>query len=152
MNRVIKFRAWDKNKKVFIPTNTWSVCTLDSNPKALAVMIKNWKDYCVGEYMYDYAQEVQQFTGLHDKNGKEIYEGDIVKTDLCHPSWIGTPYQVIFKDGSFQMKAHVFFRTLSFPYHIHGGIEQGIIENEKDYEQHLEVIGNIYENPELLKP
>ena len=66
-----------------------------------------------------------QFTGLHDKNGKEIYEGDIIR----HKDMV-KPYHVIY-DGH-QFTPNDGFRSLSYP-------------------KHWEVIGNIHDNPELLK-
>jgi hypothetical protein len=110
------------------------------------VYIKNWGGY--GEYdMMEYPKEgtlhvyfgnwerggykeaiFQQFTGLLDKNGKEIYEGDICNTrdeDLltCY-SYNEFIYMVLFSEE-------------------HSGVNG---YTQKD----LEVIGNIYENPELL--
>lgn len=85
---------------------------------------------------------VGQFTGLHDKNGKEIYEGDIVKwtgktneTLLCYVDW----------------HKHLCKFYLSF------GDEQKVNDTKTDIFEMMrmgynyEVIGNIYDNPELLK-
>ena len=74
--------------------------------------------------------ELMQYTGLKDKNGKEIYEGDIIKSYY----YIDTP------NGE-QERYHqkeIKFDEISCEYNINA------FEN-------LEVIGNIYENPELLK-
>ena len=77
--------------------------------------------------------ELMQYIGLKDKNGKEIYEGDILKieTDI-----IG---EVVFKDGCFVNNSsgwglHTYL-SMPTPYKI----------------PEIEIIGNIYENPELLK-
>jgi uncharacterized phage protein (TIGR01671 family) len=80
----------------------------------------------------------QQFTRLLDKNGKEIYEGDIVRV-LKYLSPYGEPcpiFEIIFKDGMFTYKNTKFD-------------SEGIMVEEN--ENINEVIGNIYENSELLE-
>ena len=69
-------------------------------------------------------ETIGQFTGLHDKNGKEIYEGDVLKDKY---EYIGTAH---WYGSGFE-----FINT------------SGMMENGND----LEVIGNIHENPELLE-
>ena len=140
MNRLIKFRAWDKNKKVFIPTNTWAVCNIDTNPSALAVMIENWEDYNVGEYMYDYAQDINQFTGLYDKNNIEIYEGDII----CFGS--ETKYCVVFSDACFYLFHQNGLKEIDGSPYRWGLLNRAFSLNIFQ----IEIIGNIYEHPQLL--
>lgn len=79
---------------------------------------------------------VGQFTGLHDKNGKEIYEGDIVRYSLDDRKDIG---YIGFhaRSASFRVIA----KHTDFGIGNRGGL----------HELQLEVIGNIYDNPELLK-
>ena len=85
--------------------------------------------------------ELREFTGLHDKNGKEIYEGDILRdTD-------SEIYYVDFIRGCFYLKT----KYISFP---HLGWTEWLpmceidrLANPVDFE----IIGNIYDNPELLK-
>jgi uncharacterized phage protein (TIGR01671 family) len=109
--RAIKFRAWDILQKKMLPNSI----TLFANP------LSQWDDKEV---------VLMQFTGLKDKNGKEIYEGDIVSP--LH--WKPHIYQVGFDRGSF-----CFFKG------------DDPIATDAKYFEDCEVIGNIYENPELVK-
>ena len=85
---------------------------------------------------------VEQYTGLKDKNGKEIYEGDIVQIPDDWEEYgvaAGQRYEVYFAYGGFRCK------PLGFA-EIRG--DKGYwIEDSEDFE----VIGNIHENPELLE-
>ena len=80
-----------------------------------------------------------QYTGLKDKNGKEIYEGDIVHipNDWEEYGWAsGENYEIDFKEGRFRMKPK--YKPNASGYDL---------ENTNE----LEVIGNVWENPELLE-
>lgn len=106
--REIKFRAWSKE---YNEMYDWGGVQYE----IYAHLRDIWTDK---------GFELMQFTGLHDKNGKEIWEGDIVKAD-----YYGI-VEVIWKDGSFILKNKL-----------------PLIE----YQYYVEVIGNIYENRDLLK-
>ena len=104
--REIKFRAWDKRYR------TWHLWGLNVNPETGAYFTgppHNELIHC-------------QFTGLHDKNGKEIYEGDILKSETMR-----TLMTVKWWDES-------------------AGFNLAWIQGHN-----ITVIGNIYENPELIK-
>ena len=77
---------------------------------------------------------IGQYTGLKDKNGKKIYEGDIVKVFISGKWWIA---KIIYEHSGFTIDV-TNNKELEFG-------RRGIIE------RFTEVIGNIYDNPELLK-
>jgi len=108
--RAIKFRAWDGHK-------IWWVETWDE--------------------LQDKSLQIMQFTGLKDKNGKEVYEGDIVTENR------ELIYQVIWCDDKFRLG----FRLKS----INGDGLLYSFEEVFGYGERGEIIGNIYDNPDLLK-
>lgn len=158
MQREIKFRAWDTRKQMF---TGWPIAltikprtvyqkqsdgTLQILPYILTKDAKN--NQWVGEATSRYV--LMQFTGLHDKNGKEIYEGDRVRFRwnpiLGLPSdsqqWEYTlPVSYYAKWGCFVMLIPS-IKGDNCPVAAGSPAEAG---------QPIEVIGNIYENPELLK-
>lgn len=91
---------------------------------------------------YRYGDDIiEQYTGLKDKNNKEIYEGDIVEEEIDFNSKM--------TDGVFKYKVYWDSDTLTW------GLEPigfGSIHNDLwECNQSIEVIGNIHENKELLK-
>ncbi|MFJ5713143.1 YopX family protein [Neobacillus sp. NPDC093127] len=114
--REIKFRAWEKNLKEIIPVHEINFENRMINTKSV------WR-------LFDEI-ELMQYTGLKNKNGKEIYEGDIVK------------YKPMFGNGNYitavvEYSEHAEWCLGWQPLH-------GVVHK-------CEVIGNIYENPDLLE-
>ncbi len=119
MNREIKFRSW--------------------NPITRQFMALNLRDRSSVEFVYssfDYIGHLQQYTGLRDKNGIEIYEGDILLTNEDPGEGLDSHINMIVKWDSDFLKYIVFNEDCS--------LDLGYYPQDE-----LEVIGNRYENPEL---
>lgn len=87
------------------------------------------------------------YTGIKDRNGIEIYEGDIIKTPY-NMTYDFARYEIIFKDCEFYASCVALHsREDGFADISNGGYCEGSLKGF----QEVEVIGNIYENPELLK-
>lgn len=99
-------------------------------------------------------ETVGQFTGLTDKNGKKIFEGDIIKAYFQPQNFKNPPYaigSVIFENGTFKVVVHVSKNSIEYKVFEKEGIAAYSIEhNFLDRHYVLEVIGNIYDNPELF--
>jgi len=127
MNRQLKFRCWDKVNKNFVPPSHIAINgngILLITDSGMYEKFQN-KNYCDVDQEY----VIQQFTGEYDKNKKEIYEGDIVRSysdDFINENYGG---EVVFIDAGYHVKV-----------------------NEKDYMgvwsgDDIEVIGNIFQLP-----
>jgi len=135
--REIKFRIWiEEFKKMIYPgSSEWPDIYLHGNGKLYEL-----NDHHI-EMRKVLGRIALEFTGLKDKNGKEIYEGDIVMGDEYILGIIK------YEDNVKCMDAGRFMIRNKDGYSIED--EPDTLE-ESDKE--LEVIGNIYENPELLTP
>jgi uncharacterized phage protein (TIGR01671 family) len=126
--REIKFRVWDSYKKAYLDYPC-RFNHLDFNDF-----------FCCDRYFKCDEEKciVQQFTGLLDKNGEEIYEGDIIQ----YNSWTTGSY-----GSKFTGEVRFGGETAGFAiFNKEDGTEQILWRDEQDY---LTVIGNIFENPEL---
>ena len=123
--RKIKFRAWDKENEKMM-----KVSSLHLENKEISVKEN-------GTFHLFRMQDLMQYTGLKDKNSKEIYEGDIVLIKLDETStWYKTV--VGFKKGAFI--ANLIDKE-DYVYIFHHGF------TDDDFE----IIGNVYENKNLLE-
>lgn len=142
MNREIKFRAWDKkhnrmkNESLLIQFDLQSGNAVYGMEREDGENVPYWPDEA----------EIMQYTGLKDKNGKEIYEGDILEMEVDD-------------EFSFMSAAKDRRITREVTWQINYGAGWNFGQSHKDgdkrwsypfYQQECEVIGNIYENPELL--
>ncbi len=133
--REIKFRAWQKEEKVMCPVSTINISegafcigakrTDDTLIKGTRTLVLASTDgrFCKWEEI-----EFMQYAGLNDKNGKEIYEGDVV---------------LHFGGGRWRVITYKHCGFIS----MRGELEIEIPKRSED----VEVIGNIHENPELVK-
>ena len=152
--RTIKFRAWHKEEKVMC-----EVSTINFEKGAFIEGVKPGEDYVGDKYFVPAPEngrfcdwdeiELMQFTGLEDKNGKEIYEGDILKLPIYDiPAvYCGDDFYVVeFRFGAFrairmdQYKDRNDERKYKHRPFM-GAVLEPILKT---------VEGNIHENPELL--
>ena len=120
--RDIKFRVWDNERNVMFNSKSVDINFFKGKIEITSDTIRYDEVYT--DEIKDF--ELMQYVGCKDKNNKEIYEGDIVKTK----EHIG---QIIYSKG-------MFFIDVKEDFYLP-------IYNVSEF---MEVIGNIYENPELL--
>ncbi|MYV00125.1 hypothetical protein GB995_12520 [Lactobacillus plantarum] len=142
MATMIKFRVWDKvQNKMLLPDNIefihgqayWAEASADG------------QDECSNDGKVDGIGalfELEQFTGLKDVNGKDIYDGDIVS--------------VFNEDGNYYNDVIEWCIKYNYPafelkYHSHLYESNALSEIMNAGVENIKVIGNVYENPELLE-
>lgn len=121
--REIKFRAWEESAEFMVDNFETKDC---------------FQSVLTGENEYTYDYTIMQYTGLKDKNGKSIYESDIVSDHVG----IG-----VVKYATYNAAFRVCYVN---------GEDKGFCKWFADYalkgeRESIEVIGDIYENPELIK-
>lgn len=141
MQRELRFRTWFQDQMTYLEQ---SIGQYDyENGIVLSFSDEGYDEFGAHE-RFDVSQSnpppMMQWTGLRDKNGKEIYEGDVLKHDLD----IKFTSRVEFINGQFVRHINEYeLRNQLFPFHssLYGS---NIMVD-------FEVIGNIYENPDILK-
>ena len=136
--REYKFRAWDKDNKEMLYqgsnttyNNSVMDCRIVLDELGFDVLVRL---YGKDEYEYRNNCELMQYTGLKDKNGTEIYEGDICN---CR---------------EYECFGKIEWNEDNAGFYFYVAVEGGGFDEEclYEYADELEVIGNIHDNPELL--
>ena len=136
MTRPIKFRAWDDKEKKWLLG--YELPNLGGfNIDGETVLLGEWSRVLDMFLFHEEGRshddlKIMQFTGLLDKNGKEIYEGDIVKNDFNSVT-LPSPMKVV--------SLWDLFTRFGIYREMYGNFPKA---------ERLEIIGNIYETPELL--
>lgn len=140
MKREIKFRAWCENSGEFIMIDEYLFIGKENN-HAMGADFTN--DYpCVTKVI-----DVMQYTGLKDKNGKEIYEGDVLQFTERPKYLLKTGKMLVCWNENYGCYGYKYEHSVNkehiIPFVTHDELKEDVLN-------HCEVIGNIYQNPELL--
>jgi uncharacterized phage protein (TIGR01671 family) len=150
MNRQLKFRIWDKQNKKWIENSSslhcfsnWTICPFTGNLVDYVEtcddlgQFSNFSASPATDYYFEKGKlikepryVIQQYTGLQDSKGVEIYEGDIVSGSFYDEEYRHaeiTKCEVRFNNGAFNISSRNWHRLT------------------------LKVVGNIFENPKLIK-
>jgi hypothetical protein len=156
MNRQLKFRIWDKQYKKWIENSSslhcfsnWTICPFTGNlvDYVGAFGCDNFTASPAHGYYFEGAEVVrepryviQQYTGLKDSKGVEIYEGDLIQYNQ-NSNYDGMNFEVIWSDASFGWV----LKSKTGDY-----LTNQITPNGPRY-NFLEIISNVCETPELIK-
>lgn len=141
MIRAVKFRAWDRDQKLMLyPGNgKWFMVEPDQEHIVIEVHNKPATNGCFETVIArQFYGTLLQYTGLRDRNGVEIWEGDVAHCDL------DGPFKTETVTGVIEIKEPLSV-WVDFPQH------GTAIQIEGFNDDSFEVIGNFYEHPELLE-
>lgn len=137
---MIKFRAWDKENEIYLYNVQDAYDMLSGSVKYDDGENASYEECCFGDFLDNKRYDVEQFTGLTDVNGKDIYEGDAVQPVSSHVNLKrGKTFEV--KKGNY----------------VYGKWIAKDISNKKFgvdgcyFSDEMQLIGNVHENSELLE-
>ena len=135
--REIKFRAWDNRNSKFIDTDTWTQVVITSNG---LIFLSHTESIMFSEVSMERLDkedvEILYNSGLKDIKGSDIYQGDLCLYDRnINESKDKEVFVVEYQDGAL---------------FIDSNSERIYMHDIRETEESIEVIGNIFENPELL--
>lgn len=133
--RKIKFRAWDKGNEIYLYNVQDAYDTLSGFIKCDDGKNAEYDECYFGDFLNNKRYDVEQFTGLKDVNDKDIYEGDIIKSNYKYAQ--PKISQIIMENGN----SYIAGEDLAT------GNEMLV----SDHVEEIEVVGNIHTNPELLE-
>ncbi|HHZ70842.1 MAG TPA: hypothetical protein EYN67_18695 [Flavobacteriales bacterium] len=148
--RELKFRAFDSRNNEMVYSNGTDCFYV--NTKGVLFMYAIPKSESGLETIYHKSYDVDQFTGLTDKNDVDIYEGDIVKSESNKHYWLSVVSTDNGKGGNTNLYAMEFCNNVtSCEFEEVYTYERQNSKRRNDINTRMEIIGNIHQNPELLK-
>ncbi len=132
---MIKFRAWDKENEIYLYNVQDAYDTLSGFVKCDDGEDAEYDECCFGDFLDNKRYDTEQFTGLKDVNGNDIYVGDVLKTESGR-------IQIVDKGVLSSDRDNII-----------SGFYANNINDDKPhtFSYDDEVIGNVHENPELLE-
>jgi uncharacterized phage protein (TIGR01671 family) len=151
MSREIKFRAWTPDGMKHFDDLALRDCGGFRHPRSyrIACNAEENTEYIHDDFAGDVLKEeyaIMQYTGMKDKNGNDIYEGDILKRDI---DGLGGPVEMT-HFGSWQVIVDYAAYAPTLNLFNGGGVTSA--DGANFFLKNCEVVGNIHENPELIQP
>ncbi len=153
MSRDIKVRVWDKTSDSMLYQDDFERVEIDTKNKMVTLIAEEESDK--SHYVLDYEDgieaEIMRYTGLKDKNGKEIYEKDIVKVTINNKTFNAW---IVFEMGSFMIANDDITYYIDDNWNDNVKCLSELAWEQEEFEDRiycLEVIGDTYQNIDLIE-